>query len=467
MHIRQADIVFTGSILILLTFQVLWLYHTYQFEKSRIYTSANVFLENSAREEVAVRVIGLEKSDSVEYLTGTKEDTKKYKENLLKEDPNMRAVTLDVKEGLKDGLLQQILLIEKNYINLSVLDSLFKQKLGESDYKLDYLICYRDSAGRLLESIGIASLENKSNVFVSDSIPIVNDTYVHLISRISPPAVFKQMAGLTVASFCMFLILLSALIYQIRFIHNQYNLNKLKKDFSHALVHDLKTPLNTIQIVFSNYKNGLFEKDPEFGIKSTDIGLNQVLSIQTLIDRILTIAQSEENRLRLSREVIDLPAMIEKLASRYISTDKKKVIFKTGYALNDIPLFADKFLIENAIGNLIDNAVKYSRETVDIHISGEVKENKLHISVKDNGFGISPKDQTAIFNKFERGSAIYRKNGAKGFGLGLNYVKQVAVAHRGTMALYSKVGKGSEFVIIIPLLLTFYEGDNTEENVRE
>ncbi len=110
----------------------------------------------------------------------------------------------------------------------------------------------------------------------------------------------------------------------------------------------------------------------------------------------------------------------------------------------------DKTLIKNAIANLIENSIKYSGDLVVVEIDSYINHNQLFIKVKDNGYGISDDDKTKIFDKFERGAAVKRK-GAKGFGLGLNYVKRVVEAHGGIVVLYSKEGAGSEFTMILPL----------------
>jgi len=453
MKIRLAGYIYIICIFILLVFQALWIFYTYSLEKEKIYTTINTSFQESVQEELILRMHEVYTNmDSIMYNTD-KSVTKI--EDII--GPNEQFVEIDPTEGLNNGVLQQIMLIEGASVNLFNLDSLFRKKLENSGYSLDYLICYRDSTDQLIESIGMVRLEQDIKAFQSDSIPIVNKTYAHLISHISLPVVFKQMIGLTIASFFMLLLLLLALTYQIRFIYNQYRLSKLREDFSHALIHDLKSPLNTIHIVLSNYKNGLFEKNPEFGVKSNAIAIEQVLNIQVLVDKILTIAQSEENKLHLSRTEINLPTLIHRLIEKYTFAGSKQITFETHYVLNNALIYVDEALIDNAISNLIDNAIKYSKETVHIRISGEIKEDKLYIRIEDNGFGISQEEQLKIFNKFERGSAIYRK-GAKGFGLGLSYVRQVAVAHQGTVALSSIKGIGSEFVIVIPLLLTPFEG---------
>jgi two-component system phosphate regulon sensor histidine kinase PhoR len=93
--------------------------------------------------------------------------------------------------------------------------------------------------------------------------------------------------------------------------------------------------------------------------------------------------------------------------------------------------------------------VKYSGPSVTIDIRCEQIDNDVYIYIKDNGYGISKKDQEKIFAKFERGKAVERKD-AKGFGLGLSYVKRVMEAHLGTVNLFSREGKGTEFVLYLP-----------------
>lgn len=454
MKIHITGAIFIISILILLIFQAVWLYSTFLLEKGKIETTFNQFLREAVKEEVLIRhEREWDKEEQVSFerkSEGTKEIM-----------PDIPSVTIDLEDVSDNGFLQQLLDFAGHKFKIQVLDSIFKQKITETNLDIDYVLYHKDSTGYVKDSLGNLPLSKVS--YTSDPVPIVNGNYVNTHAYISVPVVFKQMIGLTIASFCMLLLLLLALTYQIRFIYNQYRLSKLREDFSHALIHDIKSPLNVIQIVLSNYKSGLFEKESEFRVKSTDIALDQVLNIQTLMDKILTIAQLEDNKLHLSRTEINLPALTHRLIEKYTLAGGKEIKFETHYALNNFPVFADETLIENAISNLIDNAIKYSKETVDIHISGEIEEGKLYIKIKDNGFGISQEDQLSIFNKFERGSAIFRK-GAKGFGLGLSYVRQVAIAHRGTVALYSQKGKGCEFVMIIPLLLTPYEEDMENKN---
>jgi len=141
--------------------------------------------------------------------------------------------------------------------------------------------------------------------------------------------------------------------------------------------------------------------------------------------------------------------LINELIERFSLTGKKEITFQTAIDLPDAFVWLDATLIENALANLIDNAIKYSKEKVTITIKCFIENKWLYISVKDNGFGIAPKDRNRIFEKYERGEAAFRK-GATGFGLGLNYVKSVVESHGGNITLKSVVGEGSEFILQIP-----------------
>lgn len=443
MSIRLIGFSFIATIFILFVTQTIWLYYSYSLEKNRIAETIKDSLSDSIEDELLNRMKQTTELEPMEYDN----------DKTLPEDEKF--VSIDGEDGLHGGVLQSIMIIEGLPMNLLVVDSLFQQKLNAAELECNYILFYRDSTHRMIESIGDKLVEKKLNVFESDSIRIVNKSYVHVLSDISLPVVFQQMIGLTVISFFILFILILLLVYQFRFIYSQYRLNKLREDFSHALTHDLKSPLNSILITLTNYQNGLFAENSAFREKATSIAIDQVLSIQALVEKILTIAQLEDNKLNITRSQINLPVLIQKLTESYSLSSKKTVMFQTSFVLNDTLVFVDPVLFENMISNLIDNAIKYSGKTVTIRILLEIKGNELYIRIKDDGIGISPKDQEKIFEKFERGEAIRRKD-AKGFGLGLNYVKQVALAHQGTIAVSSRKGRGSEFMIMIPLLLTPY-----------
>jgi signal transduction histidine kinase len=112
---------------------------------------------------------------------------------------------------------------------------------------------------------------------------------------------------------------------------------------------------------------------------------------------------------------------------------------------------ADEEALRRAVRNLLENAMKYSPECRTVWVDGEVNDHRVSISVRDQGMGIDPREQRAIFQKFVRGNAA-KKAGIKGTGIGLSMVHQISEALGGEIRLQSKVGAGSTFTIVLPLI---------------
>jgi two-component system phosphate regulon sensor histidine kinase PhoR len=203
---------------------------------------------------------------------------------------------------------------------------------------------------------------------------------------------------------------------------------------------------------------GVLDSNPETKSKFTDIAIEQSLNLQAMVNQILTVAYIDKKEIILNKEPIDLPHTIQSLINKFSVKGGKPVKFTAGYDLRDEVVYADLLHLTNAVSNLIDNAIKYSGDSVEIDIECKVIDKQVHIKIKDNGLGISKSDQQKIFERFERGAEI-KRNSISGFGLGLNYVKQVTEAHGGVVAVSSEEGKGSEFTITIPIVFTLLEND--------
>jgi signal transduction histidine kinase len=132
------------------------------------------------------------------------------------------------------------------------------------------------------------------------------------------------------------------------------------------------------------------------------------------------------------------------------SKTTKKVNIEVLIGDNDETIFADRIHFRNVLANLIDNAIKYSAEPVNIVIACHKSQNDLVLSVKDNGIGIPAAHTGLIFDKFHR-VPTGNIHAIKGTGLGLSYVKYIVEAHGGSISVKSEINKGSEFIVSIPL----------------
>lgn len=242
-------------------------------------------------------------------------------------------------------------------------------------------------------------------------------------------------------------ILLLCIRKQIGIIKRQDEIARIREDFSYAMIHDMKTPLSSILMGARILRSGKLDEKPEKKEKYFDILEEEAQHLLALTNKVLTISKLEHGQLLLDKSRILIRPMLEELMQLFTAKTNKPVTFRLNIEAEEI--FADEEYLREAVSNLIDNAVKYSGESVDIQITSCLYKQFTQIKVKDNGIGISLAAQNHIFDKFERAS-INRNNtadGITGFGLGLNYVMNVTRSHGGYVSVESQEGKYSEFTI--------------------
>lgn len=306
---------------------------------------------------------------------------------------------------------------------------------------------------------GDSIIQNKGNSHYSffyietQKIPIRSDfSYVIKAQIINPNKFFFQKMGILLVSTTILLIfVVFCIIYQVKIISKMNKISQIREDFSYAMIHDMKTPLSTIMMVQDMLESGRLDTRPEVKNKYMSIAKSETDHLFALTNKILTISKLENHKLEMNKTEVELTPIIEKLTEKFKAKAQKPVNFiislqaKTAYADNDY--------LGEVLSNLIDNAIKYSKESVEINITAEESERYTILKVRDNGLGISEADQRIIFQKYERAAAAKRsrRNGASGFGLGLNFVDQIIKAHDGRIFVNSTEGEFTEFTIYFPL----------------
>lgn len=246
-------------------------------------------------------------------------------------------------------------------------------------------------------------------------------------------------------------ILLLCIRKQINIIKQQDEIAHMREDFSYAMIHDMKTPLSSILMGARILRSGKLDMKPEKKEKYFDILEEEAQHLLALTNKVLTISKLEHGQLLLEKSHIPIRPMLEELTQLFTAKTNKPVTFRLNIKAEDI--FADEEYLKEAVSNLVDNAIKYSGDSVDIQITSCLYNQFTQIKVKDNGIGISLSAQNHIFDKFERAS-INRSNtadGITGFGLGLNYVMNVTRSHGGYVSVESQEGKYSEFILSLPI----------------
>ena len=278
----------------------------------------------------------------------------------------------------------------------------------------------------------------------------LNNPYPELLRRLSP---------LFLASAIILILFGAILLRLLRYLDEQRLMAELRNDFSYAMVHDMKSPLSSIIMGARFLHSGKVDDKPQIKEKYYSIIESEAEHLLALVNKLLTISKLENKKLILNKQPVDLEPMINDIVEKANTKTDKPVSFTVDLLTKHVT--ADEQHLSEAISNLIDNAIKYSKPAgadgaeapaIQISITSQSNDKFILLKVRDNGIGISKDEQRIIFDKFGR-AAVHeqnRKGGVSGFGLGLNYVDQVMQAHGGKVTVQSELDKYSEFTLYIP-----------------
>lgn len=290
--------------------------------------------------------------------------------------------------------------------------------------------------------------------FRTNMIALNKDSTVFIEGVVSSTTkyIFSSIWYLLVPLEILFLFICICVIFQIRLLYMQRRLEQFQKDFTYAMVHDMKSPLNSILMGAHSLASGKLANKPEKEQKYKQVMTEECEHLLALSGRVLLLTQLDKGHLQLNIEEVSLRPLIDDLIAKISLKTSKKIEFNTLYHRCET-VYADAFCLREVLSNLLDNAIKYSRDEVKIDIICESEKGFSKIKICDNGLGIPVKDLSRIFNRFERSVAAARsgKGGATGFGLGLNYVQQVMLAHEGRVEVESEEGRFSEFTLYFPV----------------
>ncbi|RZN84576.1 MAG: HAMP domain-containing histidine kinase [Winogradskyella sp.] len=260
--------------------------------------------------------------------------------------------------------------------------------------------------------------------------------------------VLKQMLSLLLFSLLIFAFVIGLLYYSIKSLITQKKIADIKTDFVNNITHELKTPLATLTLATKMLKNDEVKQQPQFIDNTVNTIERQNKRLQKLIDQVLNNSLGYRE-IKLHKENVVIENYINTVLDDFeLSINAENIIINRQFSGKTKTINLDKFYFTTALLNILENAVKYSGSTLVIDCKINVK-NALKISIKDNGIGISDKDQKQIFEKFFR-AGNKEIHDVKGLGLGLYYTNQIIKAHQGHIKLDSKVGKGSTFILTIP-----------------
>lgn len=263
-------------------------------------------------------------------------------------------------------------------------------------------------------------------------------------------AVLKAMAFTLIASVLLIILTAVSFLYTIRIILQQKKLSDLKDDFINNMTHELKTPIATITVAIEGMQKFNALNDAEKTQRYLQTSRNELIRLNDLVTKVLNIATFENQEIQLHKSRVDIDELLNNIvATEPLKTDKTvNLIYINKSKISTVE--ADEFHLRNVLSNLVDNAIKYSGNTVNIAVTCYKQDGYACFSVKDDGIGITDANLHLVFDKFYRVPTGNVHN-VKGTGLGLSYVKHIIEAHGGSVTVKSEIGAGAEFIVSLPL----------------
>ena len=343
-------------------------------------------------------------------------------------------------------LAQDYLLAAGFPLNLNTLDSLWRASDSIVRHPHQFLLYDKDTV--MISSVG--DLESHTPDYVSQLHPIGTKglQYLQIKADIPMSHFLRHQLWTLALSACMMLLVLLCLFFQLTAIRRKEALLRKREMTINGTIHDLKSPLNSVITMMGWLKQTTPDKETNEMLETSKAGVRRLISN---IEALLMTARMDRRQVVLNKSLIDVPEMAEGVKKELSCLYPVKP--HTICIINELPaglqVMADGMYIENVIRNLMENALKYSDAGVMIEVSLSIVNERLCVSVKDNGWGIAPCHQRKLFTQFYRVPRSEEQQ-QKGYGIGLAQSKYIINEHGGEIMVKSAEGEGSTFTFIIP-----------------
>lgn len=407
------------SIIGILGFQSYWFFRTWDFKDQEFQQSVHIALINVAREIARYNKSELPTYDLVKKL-------------------NSNYYVVNVNDAIDAGALEYYLRKEFEAVALST----------------DFEYAIYDCASDRMVYGNYCTFSNKEPTNLQENTLPKYDQFLYYFGVRFPGRTSFILENIPAALIFSGILLITILffLYSLYIILQQKRLSELQKDFINNMTHEFKTPISTIRI-----SSEVLMKDPMI---SKDNRLNRYANIireqnQRLndqVEKVLQLARIEKGSFQIKQEPLDLHEILEAVVPGVqVKVQELGGRMDTSLQAQHTRIHADPLHLQNVINNLLDNAIKYSREAPNIRITTRNVANALQLIIHDEGIGIPKEDQARVFGKFFRVSTGNVHN-VKGFGLGLYYVKSICLAHGWDIRLHSEVDKFTQITIQMPVI---------------
>lgn len=336
------------------------------------------------------------------------------------------------------------------FMSIDQIDSVYKKELLKSGIDVPYVLRRVQGRQQDLEQLVPADQLKTSCLFIGLSNAFAyqasfDNPFRYILQRLRLPLFMGVLLlGFTTASF----------VFLYRNLKQQQQLAVLKNDFISNMTHELKTPISTVKVAVEALRHFDALKDPQKTREYLDISALELQRLSMLVDKVLKLSSFENKEIELNTTDLDLHELAaEVIASMRLQLENTGAFVQLTTSGERWIVKADRTHMSSVLSNLLDNALKYCKETpaITIHLSENTgPAATVSVVVTDNGIGIPTVYVSRIFEKFFRVPSGDHHN-IKGYGLGLSYVHHIVTRHNGSIAVESREGKGTSFTIKLPI----------------
>jgi two-component system phosphate regulon sensor histidine kinase PhoR len=329
------------------------------------------------------------------------------------------------------GIQSVAIALNNDDINFTRLDSIFTNQLSKKGIKTPHYLVLLEKNIKVGESnkakdIELSLFSNSKSTFLRPDQNLrayYKDPTIQALKKSSTGILLSLLLSISVI-FC--------LIYLLKIISTQKELAEIKNDLINNITHEFKTPIATISTAVEAIESFNVVDNKEKTKQYAAISAFQLKKLHQMVEKLLETATLDSESLMLQKEPTNIVDLIAKIAKKFKLLTKKDIKFTTN--IDSKILKIDLFHFENAISNLVDNAIKYGGDSIEINLNSVL--NVTEISVADNGKGIDKSHQERIFDKFYR---VPKGNthDVKGFGIGLYYSQKIIGKHNGSINVSS------------------------------
>lgn len=336
-----------------------------------------------------------------------------------------------------------ILSLTTDTLELDVISEYIKEQLTAKNLDIDYYFVYTSPSEEKQDFNQAFEKEEAFHLTSNSAYLPKNSNFDFYFTNIGATVIKRNLLGL-VLSTLLIMAVFGSLLFLLKIINRQKNLAELKNDLISNITHEFKTPISTVKVALEGIEHFNPENDPVKTKNYLQVSKNQLDKLQIMVEKLLETATLDGDNLELKKEEISLSKLISDLVEKHKSVTKDRLL--TFLAVQkEVFIKVDPFHMENAINNILDNAIKYGGNLIEVQV---ISANEVvQIIISDNGRNLLKSQADQIFEKFYR---VPKGNthDVKGFGIGLYYTKSIIEKHGGTIDIV--LNKRTNFEIRLP-----------------